>query len=355
MNRWTRVFLVLLRLAIGWHFLIEGLEKIHSVDLGSTTTNKPFSSEGYLREATGPLAAYFRELAGDTDESVADRLTLRDVPTGADPEGSARLRFPPALEHEWDAIFQQLTHHLDGTEEKCKRALEIFEQQKEITARWLFKGEKVVKKTFPSGTVDVNETTPRRVEEYRKKLADLRHLQTSEMPRFEGDVAKARLASLKADVRRQRAELLDDLKEQTERMKTEVQKALGLDGKPMPVEEHTWRDWNRLEWIDFSVRWGLAIVGACLLAGLFTRTACLGGAVFLLMFFLAMPPFPGVPDNPRAEGHYLYINKNTIEMLALLALATTRSGKWFGLDGIVQFLFPWNWRKKYPPTPTELQ
>src|SRR5262249_10313484 len=158
--------------------------------------------------------------------------------------------------------------------------------------------------------------------------------QNNEMPKFQGDVAKTRLASLKADVRRQRAELLDDLKAQTEQMKAEVQKALGLEGKPLPVEERTWRNWSHLDWIDFSVRWGLTIVGACLLAGLCTRTACLGGAVFLLMFFLAMPPFPGVPDNPRAEGHYLYINKNTIEMLALLALATTRSGKWFGLDGL---------------------
>jgi len=64
------------------------------------------------------------------------------------------------------------------------------------------------------------------------------------------------------------------------------------------------------------------------------------GALFLLLFFLAMPPFPGWPENPRAEGHYLFINKNIIEMLALLALATTRSGRWVGLDGLVQFLSP---------------
>ena len=350
MNRWTRIFLVLLRLAIGWHFLIEGLEKIHSVELGPTTTNRPWTSEGYLREATGPLAGYFRELAGDTDESVADRLTLRAAPTGADPEGSARLRFPPTLEADWDAVFQRLAGQPDRTDEQRKKAQEVLEQQKEITARWLFKGEKVTKKVFPSGAVEVKETTAQRVEDYRKKLAELRNLQSSEMVKFEGDVAKTRLASLKADVRRQRAESLDDLKEQSERMKTEVQKALGLDGKPLPSEDHSWRNWSRLEWIDWSVRWGLTAIGVCLLAGLFTRTACLGGAVFLVMFFLAMPPFPGVPDNPRAEGHYLYINKNIIEMLALLTLATTRSGKWFGVDGLVQFLFPWNWRKKNPRT-----
>jgi hypothetical protein len=50
-----------------------------------------------------------------------------------------------------------------------------------------------------------------------------------------------------------------------------------------------------------------------------------------------MPPWPGLPDNPRAEGHYLYINKNLIEMLALLALATTRSGRWAGLDALFAY------------------
>jgi len=63
------------------------------------------------------------------------------------------------------------------------------------------------------------------------------------------------------------------------------------------------------------------------------------------MFFLAMPPLPGWPDSPRAEGHYLFINKNIIEMLALLTLATTASGRWVGLDGLIQVLCPCGWKK----------
>jgi hypothetical protein len=68
------------------------------------------------------------------------------------------------------------------------------------------------------------------------------------------------------------------------------------------------------------------------------------GAYLLFMFFLAMPPLPGWPESPRAEGHYLFINKNVIEMLALLTLATTRSGRWAGLDGLLQFLRPRRWQ-----------
>jgi hypothetical protein len=71
------------------------------------------------------------------------------------------------------------------------------------------------------------------------------------------------------------------------------------------------------------------------------------------MFYLSMPPWPGLPAAPMAEGHYLFVNKNLIEMLALLCLATTRSGCWAGLDGLLQFLNPW--RRRNHPTTTAAQ
>jgi uncharacterized membrane protein YphA (DoxX/SURF4 family) len=119
-----------------------------------------------------------------------------------------------------------------------------------------------------------------------------------------------------------------------------------LDPLPFTVAR-PWRQWSLLDWSDQIVKYGVLSVGLMLLLGLFTRLACLAGAGFLLMFFLAMPPLPGWPESPRSEGHYLYVNKNIIEMLALLVLATTPSGRWCGLDGLVQFFNPWRWRK--PP------
>src|SRR6185312_14417030 len=46
-QKWSlRVFFLLaLRLAIGWHFLFEGLHKIHSVYAGPGANNRVFSSE----------------------------------------------------------------------------------------------------------------------------------------------------------------------------------------------------------------------------------------------------------------------------------------------------------------------
>jgi len=60
-----------------------------------------------------------------------------------------------------------------------------------------------------------------------------------------------------------------------------------------------------------------------LLLGLFTRVACVAGALFLLSVVL-MQPF-WVSDALPTYNQY-------VEMVALLALATTPVGRWAGLD-----------------------
>ena len=96
-----------------------------------------------------------------------------------------------------------------------------------------------------------------------------------------------------------------------------------------------WTEVSRLEQMDWLVIWGVTAVGVCLLLGFLTRTACLGGAVLLLLFVL-----PAWPETLAGAGQF---TKNIVEMLALLALATTRSGRWLGVDGSLQFLSPWRW------------
>jgi hypothetical protein len=36
-----------------------------------------------------------------------------------------------------------------------------------------------------------------------------------------------------------------------------------------------------------------------------------------------------------AEGHYLFVNKNLIEFLACLVIASTPNGLWVGLDALL--------------------
>ena len=52
------------------------------------------------------------------------------------------------------------------------------------------------------------------------------------------------------------------------------------------------------------------------------------------MIYLSMPPWPGLPPNPKAEGHYFIVSKNLIELIACLVIATTPNGHWIGLDAL---------------------
>ena len=103
MNHTTAVLLVCLRLAIGWHFLVEGWHKVHSQLVGPAETNRVFSSEGYFREAPGPLARVLRSQLGDPDDELLARLTVQPLPGDVDPaKYPAQNRVPPALAKDWD-------------------------------------------------------------------------------------------------------------------------------------------------------------------------------------------------------------------------------------------------------------
>jgi uncharacterized membrane protein YphA (DoxX/SURF4 family) len=351
MNSLTRIFLVLLRLAIGWHFLLEGIEKIQSVSTGPTETNRPWTSEPYLREASGPLAAFVRLQVGDPDQAILDRLTLKPLLPGQDPARTVPAsRFPAALERDWDSYFERFVKHYNvgSPSGEVKEApvggqlgvaRKKVEQNKDQVVMWLLHGNKKVKKSFPSGTVEIEETTAQRIASFQKKLEDLRAMEKVELPAFERDVLKDKYRVAKAELASLRREFVGELGERFNEMKHALQDVLTgeqKESKPLPDTATS----SQIEWIDLITRYGLTAVGLCLILGLFTRSACIGGAAFLLVFYLTMPPFPGVPENLRVEGHYLFVNKNLIEMLALLALATTRSGRWLGLDGVLQFLNP---------------
>ena len=85
--------------------------------------------------------------------------------------------------------------------------------------------------------------------------------------------------------------------------------------------------------------WTLTILGLALMLGFCSRLSALGAAGLLLLFYLPMPPWPGVPEAPGPE-HSLYINKNLIEFFACLALASLPTGRWVGIDAFLRrFIF----------------
>jgi hypothetical protein len=51
---------------------------------------------------------------------------------------------------------------------------------------------------------------------------------------------------------------------------------------------------------------------------------------------LSQPSYPGVyPLDPPQMGHALLVNKDFVEMIALLVIASTLIGRWTGLDFFV--------------------
>jgi thiosulfate dehydrogenase [quinone] large subunit len=87
---------------------------------------------------------------------------------------------------------------------------------------------------------------------------------------------------------------------------------------------------------DLIVPAGLLLVGLSLMLGLLTQIGCAGAAAFLMLFYLSQPPLGGMPQ-PGAEGAYLMVNKNLIELSAVLTVMAFRTGAIAGLDR----LLPW--------------
>lgn len=94
---------------------------------------------------------------------------------------------------------------------------------------------------------------------------------------------------------------------------------------------------------DLIVPLGLVLVGLSLMLGLLTQLGCAGAAAFLTLFYLSQPPLGGMPQ-PGAEGAYLVVNKNLIELSAVLTVMAFRTGAIAGLD----MLLPWGRRDASP-------
>jgi uncharacterized membrane protein YphA (DoxX/SURF4 family) len=83
--------------------------------------------------------------------------------------------------------------------------------------------------------------------------------------------------------------------------------------------------------------WGLLLVGLGLVLGAFTRLAAASGIVLLFLYYVASPPLVGLPTN-GAEGSYLVVNKNLVEMLALCVVAAFPATGFLGLEERVRKL-----------------
>jgi uncharacterized membrane protein YphA (DoxX/SURF4 family) len=319
-------FLVALRLAIGWHFLVEGVHKIETHRAGKTSTNTPWTGAGFFKEGIGPVAPYARHYLHLDDADALARL-----------KAGAHI-LPAAVNAEWDSYFGRFVLHYGLSDPQKADAADRLAKARKSTADWLsgaFPTE--VKKVVTWGVETVRQTVPERIDEYDAKVDAAKDAVSRRLPSFNADVEKAHLRTLKADANRILTDMLNDLDARTAEMKKSISEVLTAEQREKgPVPDPEGR--TPTEWLDLATMWGHAVLGACLLLGLFSRLASFLLALFLLSVTLIAPALPYAPMPPGAIGFYLYVNLYVIEMLALLALAFMPTGRWFGLDALLYYL-----------------
>jgi uncharacterized membrane protein YphA (DoxX/SURF4 family) len=287
-------------MAIGWHFFYEGRSKVETTE----HPGKPFSAEGYLRGAVGPFAPRFRALIDDPD--------------------SLKKLDKAELQASWDAQLKEISGHYAFTDEQAAKAEKSLADTKAKADAWFQDPENIPK-----------------LKDYRQKLEKVEEREASPPSlSYEWE----RLYKARKELESDRKALVatvdawgQSLRESWLKLATAEQaERSGAVAAPF----------TQLDWINALTMYGLMAVGLCLILGFLTPLAALLAAGYLLMFYLSQPPWPGLPDNPMAEGHYLYVNKNLIEMLACLVLASTPNGLWIGLDAL---LFGWIGRRRAQP------
>ena len=171
------------------------------------------------------------------------------------------------------------------------------------------------------------------VKKYKTMLAEYEVALANADQAFEWD----HLKHTWGEIQTKRSELVGPVKALDKELKDKATEMLSL--KQMgygPVGEPL----TSLRASDLLTIAGLTILGLCLMMGFLTRFSAIMGAIMLFMFYAAMPPWPNVPEAPGPE-HSFIVNKNFIEVIALLAIACLPTGRWFGVDGMFS-----RWRAK---------
>lgn len=90
---------------------------------------------------------------------------------------------------------------------------------------------------------------------------------------------------------------------------------------------------------NYANIYGLILIGLGLILGCFCRVASVGGVIFLAMYYLSHPPFIGAQYMMPTEGSYLWVDKNLIEIGALIVLIYFPTSRIIGLDLYISKLF----------------
>lgn len=283
------------------------------------------------------------------DDRVLEMITLQEGPN--EPTASTDqlvMRMPAALDKQWnDYLAYARQTGKDEFRKNPQGGDQILADEKLRYVRYLLDFDEYV-----DGQALAEKKAAPVIQKYRDAVTELR--QAQETYRNDPSVVNlVALAKAMQEPNRYRAIFVAEVTRRTDILKQNLggfsdAGFKGLSAEEKPSSRFLWLNWpsGKQEWMDWATRWGLLIGGGCVLLGLFTRMSCLGCAFFLFTEYLLNSPFPWLPVSPRAEGSYVFINKNIVELLALLVLASLPTGRWFGLDAIVSRIWPFRSRKQ---------
>jgi len=304
--------LVVLRLCLGCHFFYEGLWKI--------THRDQFTAEPFLSQAKGPMAGFFYAMIPDINGRQRLQITT-------DEKGKKRINSDPFAAR-WNEYRQNLVDYLKPRDETDQAAADAY-QRFETEAEKTYNEFKKSLETYLADNLDGIESYLGSLDRFEKNP------EAGQDAPFQSQRRWERMMNL----RREAAVWIKEIEGREESYKNALYKLMDQQQREkmasMPPNWKIWR-WDRMDQINFAVTYGLTAIGLCLMLGLFTRLAALGGAAFMCFVVMSQPAWPTIyPPDPAIVGHALLVNKDFIEMIALLVIAATVAGRWGGLDFFV--------------------
>jgi uncharacterized membrane protein YphA (DoxX/SURF4 family) len=306
----TALMLVVLRLTIGWHFYTEGAKHL---------AEPHWSSEGFLRQAKGPLASKYKSVLPRSDYGLDAALHSATVSKPmTDAEAAADIK---KTVDQWKA---EVTDELKAARTAFNKHYQLDDEQKA-------EGDKIAQRHESQLSAWIAEHQA----ELAEHIHNWQRLTKSRLSKSANDVPfeKKRIDEALAKLNAEASAWLAQLRSNEQSLRAELERTLKPDqsGSGGVAEDRA-----TLESVDRVMKYGIVAVGGCLILGLFARLASLLGAVFLASIVLSQPPWlrDAAPTYPQL-----------LEMLALLTLATVPVGRWCGLDFFLHYLFGRSRRK----------
>lgn len=326
--------LVLLRLAIGWHFYQQGTEKV-AYDAEAGWFRVDFSAEPFLAQATGPLAGWYHaQVSNVHDWPTLLAVERENRPLAGDQRAQARteengqsglVEFPPSAPYyDWARrIADDWAAHVAEL-----KAVPAFAEEQQAAADDALRMRLQQLADYLAGEADA-------IVEYQHDLWRLEKLRSA--PEADGvPFYQQRTAAKEAETTRSAYRWINEVRRFEEQFREDLYGILSdkqrASAATMSAVDAAVVDprQKRLETISAAAAILIITVGICLLLGFFTRLASFAGALFLLAVIASQPPWvPGAASTIE----------QTVELAGMLVLAGTGAGRWFGLDFFTYALF----------------